>query len=210
MPLNEWRNHAPDLPVKALTEHETPITAHFSKPEVQNIGSTSDCGCDFPHVMFQNGDWPWSCPPMFPFIISARCPKWPSVMIANRTQDVCKREILPGVLVAERDAVMPLLVPEQHTLRRRLMRLTVRTHVVKEHLLMVFGGDVTWVRAEPKPCLDVGVGRAVSSEDVADPVQRQVCAFVDTYCGHRLALVLKKVLFVAEMPKPEVGAEGQT
>ena len=37
MPLKEWRNDAPDLSVKALTERETPITAHFSKPDVQNI-----------------------------------------------------------------------------------------------------------------------------------------------------------------------------
>jgi len=59
MPRKEWRNEAPDLSVKTLTERESPITAHFSKPEVQYIGSTSDCGCDFPHVMFQNGDWPW-------------------------------------------------------------------------------------------------------------------------------------------------------
>jgi hypothetical protein len=59
MPRKEWRNDVPDLSVKTLTERESPITAHFSKPQVQYIGSTSDCGCDFPHVMFQNGDWPW-------------------------------------------------------------------------------------------------------------------------------------------------------
>lgn len=59
MPPKEWRNDAPDLTVEALTEHESPIAAHFSKPTVQCIGSTSRCGCDFPHVMFQNGDWPW-------------------------------------------------------------------------------------------------------------------------------------------------------
>ena len=55
----KWRNDAPDLSVRALTERESPITAHFTTPEVQYVGSTSDCGCDFPHVMFQNGDWPW-------------------------------------------------------------------------------------------------------------------------------------------------------
>lgn len=59
IPRKEWRKDAPDLSVKALTERESPITTHFSKPEVQYIGSTSDCGCDFPHVMYQNGDWPW-------------------------------------------------------------------------------------------------------------------------------------------------------
>jgi len=59
MARKEWRNDAPDFSVKALTEQESPITAHFSKQEVQYIGSTSQCGCDFPHVMFQNGEWPW-------------------------------------------------------------------------------------------------------------------------------------------------------
>jgi hypothetical protein len=55
----EWRKDAPDLSVKALTQRESPIATQFSKPEVQYIGSTSDCGCDFPHIMYQNGDWPW-------------------------------------------------------------------------------------------------------------------------------------------------------
>ena len=59
IPRKEWRNDAPDVSVKSLTERERPITAHFGKPEVQYIGSTSDCGCDFPYVMFQNGEWPW-------------------------------------------------------------------------------------------------------------------------------------------------------
>jgi len=59
MPRKEWRNDAPDLSVQTLTERESPIAAHFSKPTVQCIGSTSGCGCDFPFVMFQNGDWPW-------------------------------------------------------------------------------------------------------------------------------------------------------
>ena len=31
----EWHKDAPDLSVKALTERESPITAHFTKPEVQ-------------------------------------------------------------------------------------------------------------------------------------------------------------------------------
>jgi hypothetical protein len=57
--LKEWRKEAPDLSVKPLTGRESPIATYFSKPQVQCIGSTSDCGCDFPHVMFQNGAWPW-------------------------------------------------------------------------------------------------------------------------------------------------------
>jgi hypothetical protein len=59
MPRKDWSNDAPDLTVQALTEYESPIAAHFSKTTVQCVGSTSGCGCDFPHVMFQNGDWPW-------------------------------------------------------------------------------------------------------------------------------------------------------
>jgi hypothetical protein len=43
----------------ALNERESSIAAHFCKPTVQYIGSTSGCGCDFPNVMFQNGEWPW-------------------------------------------------------------------------------------------------------------------------------------------------------
>jgi hypothetical protein len=57
--VKEWRNDAPDLSVTGLTERDSPIAAHFSKPIVQYIGSTSGCGCDFPNVMYQNGDWPW-------------------------------------------------------------------------------------------------------------------------------------------------------
>ena len=59
MSRKEWRDDAPDLSVKPLTEHENPIAKYFSSPEVQYIGSTSQCGCDFPHVTFQNGGWPW-------------------------------------------------------------------------------------------------------------------------------------------------------
>jgi hypothetical protein len=59
IPRREWRKDAPDLSVKSLTERESAIATHFSKPQVQYVGSTSGCGCDFPHVMFQNGEWPW-------------------------------------------------------------------------------------------------------------------------------------------------------
>ena len=59
IPRKKWCNDSPDLSVEALTERESLIIAHFKKPEVQYLGSTSDCGCDFPHVMYQNGEWPW-------------------------------------------------------------------------------------------------------------------------------------------------------
>ena len=55
----EWRYDAPDLCVQALSERDSPIATHFSKPHVQYIGSTAGCGCDFPWVMLQNGEWPW-------------------------------------------------------------------------------------------------------------------------------------------------------
>lgn len=45
--------------MKSLSEREQAVRAFFSKPEVQYVGSTSDCGCDFGSVMFQNGEWPW-------------------------------------------------------------------------------------------------------------------------------------------------------
>ena len=59
IPRKQWREEGPDISVTSINERESPIAAHFSKPEVQEIGSTSGCGCDFPSVMFQNGEWPW-------------------------------------------------------------------------------------------------------------------------------------------------------
>jgi hypothetical protein len=61
MPLRRkaWNKGAPDICVESLTENDTAATQYFSLPEVQYVGSTSGCGCDFPHVMFQNGDWPF-------------------------------------------------------------------------------------------------------------------------------------------------------
>ena len=49
---------APDLSVEPLTEFDGAIKQYFTKPEVQYIGSTSGCGCDFPHVTLQGGRWP--------------------------------------------------------------------------------------------------------------------------------------------------------
>jgi len=59
IPRKEWRDNTPDLSVQPLSERENAVAAHFNEPQVQYIGSTSQCGCDFPHVMFQNGGWPW-------------------------------------------------------------------------------------------------------------------------------------------------------
>lgn len=53
-----WNKDAPNLSVESLTERDAAIRQYFSNPEVQYIGSTSGCGCDFPNVMLQNGEWP--------------------------------------------------------------------------------------------------------------------------------------------------------
>src|ERR1700757_4811817 len=58
IPRSEWKKESPAIWVRPLVEGEERIRAHFSKPEVQYIGSTSCCGCDFPNAMFQGGDWP--------------------------------------------------------------------------------------------------------------------------------------------------------
>ena len=50
--------HARDISVRLLTEREVSIKAHFKSVEVQYIGSTTGCGCDFPNVIYQNGGWP--------------------------------------------------------------------------------------------------------------------------------------------------------
>ena len=49
---------APALSVEPLTDRDASVKVHFSNPEVQYIGSTSGCGCDFPHAMFQDFGWP--------------------------------------------------------------------------------------------------------------------------------------------------------
>jgi hypothetical protein len=58
LPRKKWQKDAPGLSVESLTERDAPIKAHFRSPEVQYIGSTSGCGCDFPHATLQNGEWP--------------------------------------------------------------------------------------------------------------------------------------------------------
>jgi hypothetical protein len=57
LPLKGWNKDTPGLSVRALKENEADIRVHFSLPEVQNIGSTSNCGCDFPHVTLTRGEW---------------------------------------------------------------------------------------------------------------------------------------------------------
>jgi len=58
LPRRHWVQEAPDLSIEPLDEHDAPIKLLFKKPEVQYVGSTSNCGCDFPYLMYQNGGWP--------------------------------------------------------------------------------------------------------------------------------------------------------
>src|SRR5882672_7654962 len=58
IPRKEWQENTPDLSVETLSDRDAPIKTHFKLPEVQYIGSSSMCGCDFPHVTLHNGDWP--------------------------------------------------------------------------------------------------------------------------------------------------------
>ena len=57
LPEREWMRDSPHLSVQPLTADESAVKAYFTNPEVQFVGSTSGCGCDFPHILFQNGDW---------------------------------------------------------------------------------------------------------------------------------------------------------
>jgi hypothetical protein len=58
IPRREWVKEHLDLFVGSLTDYDASIRSHFTAPEVQTIGSTSCCGCDFPHLIYQNGGWP--------------------------------------------------------------------------------------------------------------------------------------------------------
>jgi hypothetical protein len=58
LPLRKWEKDASGPSVESLTERDSPIKQHFGKPTVQYVGSTSRCGCDYPHATFQVGGWP--------------------------------------------------------------------------------------------------------------------------------------------------------
>jgi hypothetical protein len=58
LPLKEWRKEAPDVCAQLIGEDETGERIHFNKPIVQYVGSTSGCGCDFPHWILYNGEVP--------------------------------------------------------------------------------------------------------------------------------------------------------
>jgi hypothetical protein len=58
IPRRDWHEDSTNLAVTSLTDRDAPIKVHFSSREVQYIGSTSRCGCDFPHAILQGGEWP--------------------------------------------------------------------------------------------------------------------------------------------------------
>ncbi len=57
LPRKEWDKDARGLSVNSLVERDAHIIRHFNRREVQYIGSTSGCGCDFPHVTLTRGEW---------------------------------------------------------------------------------------------------------------------------------------------------------
>ena len=57
IPRKQWTKDAPDISVADLEGEEEAVRGHFSKPEVQTIGSTSGCGCDFPNALLQSDGW---------------------------------------------------------------------------------------------------------------------------------------------------------
>ena len=59
LPRKKWDKDAPDISVEPLAEGDAPVRTHFTNPEVQCVGSTSGCGCDFPNAMLQNEEWPF-------------------------------------------------------------------------------------------------------------------------------------------------------
>jgi alpha-D-ribose 1-methylphosphonate 5-triphosphate synthase subunit PhnL len=57
LPRKAWDKDARGLSVNSLVERDARIMKHFKRREVQHIGSTSGCGCDFPHVTLTRGEW---------------------------------------------------------------------------------------------------------------------------------------------------------
>jgi len=57
IPCDGGMHRSSELPVSPPEESGSLIKAYFSTPEVQRIGSTSGCGCEFPHLLFRNGEW---------------------------------------------------------------------------------------------------------------------------------------------------------
>jgi hypothetical protein len=64
LPRSDWNMTDPHVHVCDLKESELWTRSVFKKPEIQYIGSSTNCGCAFPFVMHQNGDWPYWLDPV--------------------------------------------------------------------------------------------------------------------------------------------------
>jgi hypothetical protein len=78
LPRKEWDKDVRGLSVNALTESDASIVNQFTHREVQCIGSTSGCGCDFPHVTLTRGEWIG-----YPEVI-VDDPEWEATELVNR------------------------------------------------------------------------------------------------------------------------------
>jgi alpha-D-ribose 1-methylphosphonate 5-triphosphate synthase subunit PhnL len=57
LPRKAWDKESRGLSVDPLGERDAHVISHFSLPEVQRVGSSAGCGCDFPHVTLTQGEW---------------------------------------------------------------------------------------------------------------------------------------------------------
>lgn len=64
IPRSEWNQNDPHVYVRPLKKSDSWASSIFSKPEVQYVGSTTNCGCAFPSAMHQNGGWPYWLDPV--------------------------------------------------------------------------------------------------------------------------------------------------
>ena len=57
LPRKAWDKDIRGLSVDPVDQRDAQIISYFNLPEVQRIGSTAGCGCDFPHVTLTKGAW---------------------------------------------------------------------------------------------------------------------------------------------------------
>lgn len=58
LPTIPWREDDPHLNTADLTDHDSGVVKHFSKPFTKYLGSEQSCGCGFRNVNCQGGEWP--------------------------------------------------------------------------------------------------------------------------------------------------------
>lgn len=99
LPRQAFNKDAPGISVESLTDRDAAVRQHFTKPEVQYVGSTSDCGCDFPNAMLQNGGWP---------TIDAEDVEKDEFDIARDVVERQNRELLVRLLLATGEKIIEL------------------------------------------------------------------------------------------------------